>query len=98
MAELRAVRLKSKPAFCGVALAIGFACLTLTHQRAIAAEYFVSSAAQIDTALQSAQPGDVLTMTAGTWTNQCIEFSGHGTQANPITLRASLNCKPRSAL
>jgi poly(beta-D-mannuronate) lyase len=52
------------------------------------AEYFVSSAAQIATAMQSAQPGDILTMTDGTWTNQRIQFAGSGTSAAPITLRA----------
>jgi poly(beta-D-mannuronate) lyase len=85
-----AERLKvSKPASCGARLAIAIVCLTpIDLPRAVAAEYFVSSAAQINTALQSAQPGDVLTMTAGAWTNQTIEFSGHGTSANPITLRA----------
>src|SRR4051794_14467746 len=53
-----------------------------------ATEYFVSSAAQIATAMQSAQPGDVLTMTNGTWTNQRIQFAGNGTSSLPITLRA----------
>jgi poly(beta-D-mannuronate) lyase len=56
--------------------------------RARATEYFVSSAAQITTAMQSAQPGDVLTMLDGTWTNQRISFAGVGTAAAPITLRA----------
>src|SRR6478672_12985201 len=51
-------------------------------------EYFVSSAAQITTAMQTAQPGDILTMTNGTWTNQRIQFAGNGTSALPITLRA----------
>src|SRR4051794_22992694 len=53
-----------------------------------ATEYFVSSAAQITTAMQTAQPGDILTMTNGTWTNQRIQFAGNGTSAQPITLRA----------
>jgi poly(beta-D-mannuronate) lyase len=53
-----------------------------------ATEYFVSSAAQITTAMQTAQPGDVLTMTNGTWTNQRIQFAGNGTSSLPITLRA----------
>src|SRR5262249_50663016 len=51
-------------------------------------EYMVSSAAQIATALQTAQPGDILTMTNGAWTNQRIQFAGNGTAALPITLRA----------
>src|SRR4051812_24729577 len=53
-----------------------------------ATEYFVSSAAQITTAMQTAQPGDILTMTNGTWTNQRIQFAGNGTSSLPITLRA----------
>jgi poly(beta-D-mannuronate) lyase len=53
-----------------------------------ATEFLVSSAAQITTALQSAQPGDILTMTNGTWTNQRIQFAKNGTAALPITLRA----------
>lgn len=53
-----------------------------------ATEYLVSSAAQIASAMQAAQPGDVLTMTDGTWTNQRIQFAGFGTSMAPITLRA----------
>src|SRR3954467_6821634 len=65
------------------ALAIG-----LCDYSARATEYLVSSAAQIATAMQTAQPGDVLTMTNGTWTNQRIQFAGNGTSSLPITLRA----------
>jgi poly(beta-D-mannuronate) lyase len=38
--------------------------------------------------MQTAQPGDILTMTNGTWTNQRIQFAGSGTSSLPITLRA----------
>ncbi len=38
--------------------------------------------------MQTAQPGDVLTMTNGNWTNQRIQFAGTGTSGAPITLRA----------
>ncbi|WP_197530751.1 polysaccharide lyase 6 family protein [Bythopirellula polymerisocia] len=48
----------------------------------------VSSASQITTAMQTAQPGDTLIMTNGTWTNQQISFGGFGNSTNPITLRA----------
>src|SRR3954465_6672362 len=65
------------------ALAIG-----LCDYSARATEYLVSSAAQITTAMQTAQPGDVLTMTNGTWTNQRIQFAGNGGSGAPITLRA----------
>ena len=54
----------------------------------VAAEHFVASAAQISTAMQTAQPGDVLVMADGDWTNQRIRFEGFGTSAAPITLRA----------
>jgi hypothetical protein len=60
----------------------------LLNGNAVATEYFVSSAAQITTAMQTAQPGDILTMTNGTWTNQRIQFAGNGTSGAPITLRA----------
>ncbi len=60
----------------------------LTVDRSTATEYFVSSAAQVTTAMQTAQPGDVLTMTDGNWTNQRIQFAGNGTSGAPITLRA----------
>jgi poly(beta-D-mannuronate) lyase len=38
--------------------------------------------------MQSAQPGDILTMTDGVWTNERIQFGGFGTSGAPITLRA----------
>ena len=38
--------------------------------------------------MQTAQPGDVLTMTNGIWSNQRIQFAGNGSAAAPITLRA----------
>lgn len=54
-----------------------------------AADYFVSSAAEITTTLNSlAGPGDTLMMADGVWTNQTIHFSSNGTSASPITLRA----------
>lgn len=52
-----------------------------------AATFNVSSADDIETAMESAQPGDTLIMTNGVWTNQEIDFAGIGTAANPITLR-----------
>ena len=67
---------------------IGLLLALCTPQLAAAAEFLVSSAAQVNTALQSAQPGDVLVMANGTWTNQHIQFAGRGTGRAPITLRA----------
>ena len=53
-----------------------------------AADFIVSNASDITTALQSAGPGDTLIMTSGTWNNQQISFAGDGASGNPITLRA----------
>ena len=53
-----------------------------------AEDFSVSNAAQIQAALQSAQPGDTITMANGIWTNQQISFAGDGAPNNPITLRA----------
>jgi poly(beta-D-mannuronate) lyase len=69
--------------FCVAACAVLAAAVPIR-----AAEYFVSSAAQITSALAQASPGDVITMRNGTWTNQVITFADNGTQAAPITLRA----------
>jgi hypothetical protein len=68
----------------GVSLLTSVLWLSPSH----ATEYLVSSAAQIAAAVQTAQPGDIFTMTDGTWTNQRIEFAALGTAGAPITLRA----------
>jgi len=52
-----------------------------------AATFNVSSADDIETAMETAQPGDTLLMTDGVWTNQEIDFAGIGAAGNPITLR-----------
>ncbi len=64
------------------------AALVATALPAFATEYIVSSASQIAQVMQSARPGDTLTMTNGTWTNQQILFQGNGTVSSPIVLRA----------
>jgi poly(beta-D-mannuronate) lyase len=51
-------------------------------------QYRVSTAAGIASRMLTAQPGDTLTMTNGTWINQSIMFAGFGTAAAPIILRA----------
>jgi poly(beta-D-mannuronate) lyase len=53
-----------------------------------ATEYRVSNNAQIIAAMSTAQPGDTLTMTNGTWTNAVILFAGSGTAEAPILLRS----------
>lgn len=50
--------------------------------------FFVSSAADISIAMATAQPGDTLIMTNGTWSNEDIVFSGNGSNGSPITLIA----------
>lgn len=52
-----------------------------------AATFSVSSADDIETAMETALPGDSLIMSNGVWTDQEIDFSGIGTAGNPITLR-----------
>jgi poly(beta-D-mannuronate) lyase len=59
----------------------------LAVSSASATEYIVSSAAQISQVMATAQPGDTLRMTDGSWTNQAILFQGNGTEARPIVLR-----------
>jgi poly(beta-D-mannuronate) lyase len=54
---------------------------------ASAAERQVSSATDISQAISRAQPGDVLVMRDGVWTDQPIVFRGRGTVDKPITLR-----------
>lgn len=71
-----------------VRTAIALLVMLMASSPLSATEYIVSSAAQIAAAMQTAQPGDVLTMTNGTWTNQRIQFAGHGSSGAPITLRA----------
>ena len=55
-----------------------------------AAEYRVSSAAEITRASGEARPGDVLVMSGGEWKDQAIVFGAKGTAEKPITLRAQI--------
>ena len=61
--------------------------LIASANSASATDFPVSNADDIETALETAQPGDTLIMTDGTWTDQEIDFVGTGTAGNPITLR-----------
>ncbi len=54
----------------------------------LATIFNVSDADDIETALDTAGPGDTLIMANGTWTDEDINFAGIGTAAMPITLRA----------
>jgi poly(beta-D-mannuronate) lyase len=53
-----------------------------------AAEYRVSSAAEVERVTGGLHPGDVLVMTDGIWKDQAVVFRGQGTAEKPITLRA----------
>ncbi len=66
-----------------------FNCLILVEIGTVkAAEFPVSSAAEIASILPSVRPGDAIVMQNGTWANQQINFSALGTPSQPITLRA----------
>ena len=60
----------------------------LVIQSSLFGQTFVSSADDIENAMQTAQPGDTLIMTNGVWNSQEIDFVGMGAPDNPITLRA----------
>ena len=68
--------------------AVAMIAALLSPVSALGTDFFVSSASDITTALDSAGPGDTLIMTDGVWTNQQISFADDGTAGNPITLRA----------
>ena len=48
----------------------------------------VTTAAELGTAIQQAQPGDFITMANGTWTDTPINFDADGAPGDTITLRA----------
>ena len=50
-------------------------------------DFIVANADDIETAMETAQPGDTLIMNDGIWTDQEIDFVGVGAAGNPITLR-----------
>ena len=62
--------------------------LLLCQSVVMATEYFVSSANEIKSAMNIAQPGDTLTMTKGLWNDERIILQGNGTEDQPILLRA----------
>ncbi|MDA8562943.1 polysaccharide lyase 6 family protein [Mariniblastus sp.] len=78
---MKSVRIKTRTAICSALLV--FAAVVPVN----AEDFPVSSADDIETAMETAGPGDTLVMTDGTWTNQEIVFAGVGTAGSPITLR-----------
>ena len=53
-----------------------------------ATEIIVSSKTALNTAISAARPGDIITMSDGTWTNTTINLTKAGNSTAPITLRA----------
>ena len=51
------------------------------------ADFIVANADDIETAMETAQPGDTLIMNDGIWTDAEIDFVGNGAAGSPITLR-----------
>src|SRR5437867_2248289 len=58
------------------------------HLSLRAAQYQVSSPAEIADAAAHARPGDTLVMRDGVWPDVDLLFSADGTPGQPITLRA----------
>lgn len=75
--------LASRRVRCAAVFAAAVVCTV-----SFAGEITVSNASDIDAAMSTAQPGDVLVMEDGVWTNQLIRLRGDGAPGNPITLRA----------
>ena len=51
-------------------------------------EIKVSNVQQLNSAISSAKPGDVIIMTNGVWHNAVIDFNANATSSAPVTLRA----------
>ena len=82
---MKPIRIKTRTTICSALLV--FASVVSAVVSVNAADFPVSSADDIETAMETAGPGDTLVMTDGVWTNQEIAFVGVGTEGNPITLR-----------
>jgi|SRR6185503_18365314 len=77
--------MKHEPFGTAIISWLAFAALPITG---VAAEYRVSSAAEIARVTNELRPGDVLVMTDGPWKDQAIVLSARGASDKPITLRA----------
>lgn len=60
---------------------------------AVAAEYLVHTQQEYNKAVRSLQPGDVIKLANGTWTDFEILFKGEGEKGQPITLTAETKGK-----
>src|SRR5689334_18871468 len=67
---------------------LGLLGMGAVNSPAPAAEYRVSSAAEIERVTGQLHPGDVLVMRDGVWKDQAVVFRGRGTAEKPITLHA----------
>lgn len=54
----------------------------------IVKEIQAGSVSELRQAIERAVPGDVITLANGTWTDVRVEFTGKGTEEQPITLKA----------
>ena len=79
--------MKSVPTSSFATLFIAIVLLAFANPSS-AATFNVANADDIETAMETAAPGDTLIMTNGTWTDEDINFAGIGTVGMPITLRA----------
>jgi poly(beta-D-mannuronate) lyase len=77
--------MKSETKFAVVLLAV--TALVAFSSSSLATDFPVANADDIETAMETALPGDTLVMNDGTWTDAEIDFVGNGTAGNPITLR-----------
>ena len=71
-----------------VKFTILFAVLIGNGYALMANEFFASSASEVTSAMNAAQPGDTITLLNGYWTDQHIELTKDGTAAAPILIRA----------
>jgi len=62
-------------------------CVCFAGSACDAKEFRVATTGEITAAMSTAQPGDTLTMAAGTWMDARLVFEGNGTAEKPITLR-----------
>ncbi|MCA9237581.1 MAG: polysaccharide lyase 6 family protein [Planctomycetales bacterium] len=65
------------------------ALLQLAATPAVAKEFLVKDVHELKLAAKSARPGDHVIMAEGEWRDAKLVFSGQGTKAAPITLRAA---------
>ncbi len=66
----------------------GLIAILVTVAALFARDVRVNNAAEIESVMQTAQPGDTLTMVNGVWMDEDIDLNGKGTESRPILLRA----------